>query len=507
MVSIYRNSEPPLCPSEFNLAAYVMSAGKQTPGKVALSVLGADSTQDWTYDALRSAIGGVAAGFHAMGLRPGNKVLMRLGNTVEFPLVFLGAAWAGLVPIPVSSTLTVTEISRIAELVRPHVIVAADGVSLPVSTQLPILTTDDIEAMRMLPPMSPDIGDPNRPGYIVFTSGTSGTPRGIMHAHRAVWARRMMWDGWYGLRSDDRLLHAGAFNWTYTLGTGLMDPWAIGATALIPEQGLPTAIFPKLIADHRATIFAAAPGIYRQMLRSDVIPQMPSLRHGLTAGEKLPDTVQKTWTSKTGLLMHEALGMSECSTFISGSPTRPATGGCLGYVQDGRHIAVLDANGAPVDDAEIGTLAIHRDDPGLMLGYLNDEGLPVLCLKNQWFATGDSVSLTVNGAVHYVGRDDDVLTAGGFRVSPIEVEAALNAHPSITESAVVDAQIATDTRVIAAFYVATSPISDAELQLFLEPVLAPYKRPRIFTQTDALPKSGNGKLNRRALRDGFKETR
>ena len=104
--------------------------------------------------------------------------------------------------------------------------------------------------MRDLPPCAYDMGAPDRPGYIVFTSGSGGTPRAVVHAHRAVWARRMMWDGWYGLRTDDRVLHAGAFNWTYTLGTGLMDPWAIGATALVVAPGAPMSL---LMRRHDAT--------------------------------------------------------------------------------------------------------------------------------------------------------------------------------------------------------------------------------------------------------------
>ena len=96
---------------------------------------------------------------------------------------------------------------------------------------------DALRAMRSLPPCAYAMGDPDRMAYAVYTSGTSGKPRAVAHAHRAIWARQMMFDGWYGIGADDRLLHAGAFNWTFTLGTGLMDPWTVGATALIPEPG------------------------------------------------------------------------------------------------------------------------------------------------------------------------------------------------------------------------------------------------------------------------------
>src|SRR5690606_13333374 len=109
-------------------------------------------------------------------------------------------------------------------------------------------------------------------------------PMAVVHAHRAIIARGMMHDGWEGLTEADRLLHAGAFNWTYTLGTGLMDPWTVGATALIPGAGVQAGRLASLLQQYEATIFAAAPGVYRQMLRA-ALPALPHLRHGLSAGE------------------------------------------------------------------------------------------------------------------------------------------------------------------------------------------------------------------------------
>jgi acyl-coenzyme A synthetase/AMP-(fatty) acid ligase len=166
-------------------------------------------------------------------------------------------------------------------------------------------------------------GDPDRLAYLVFTSGSSGEPKAVAHAHRAVWARRMMVEGWYGLTPEDRLMHAGAFNWTFTLGTGLLDPWAMGATALIPAPGVPVEALPLLLRRHDATILAAAPGVFRRLLRSDGEIALPRLRHGLSAGEKLPEPLRAQWTGVTGTALHEALGMSECSTFLSGAPPAP----------------------------------------------------------------------------------------------------------------------------------------------------------------------------------------
>jgi Acyl-CoA synthetases (AMP-forming)/AMP-acid ligases II len=127
-------------------------------------------------------------------------------------------------------------------------------------------------------------------------------------------------------------MHAGAFNWTYTLGTGLMDPWASGGTALIPDAGVTATQLALLLKRFDVTIFAAAPGVYRQMLRAPMAP-MPHLRHGLSAGEKLPEQTREAWTQATGTKIFEALGMSEVSTYISASPSHPAPAGASGYPQ------------------------------------------------------------------------------------------------------------------------------------------------------------------------------
>ncbi|MCE8441937.1 class I adenylate-forming enzyme family protein, partial [Rhodovulum sulfidophilum] len=340
---------------------------------------------------------------------------------------------------------------------------------------------------------------PDRPAYIVYTSGTSGQPRGVIHAHRAVWARRMMWEGWYGLRADDRLLHAGAFNWTYTLGTGLLDPWTIGATALIPAPGVRPDDLPLLLRRFDATLFAAAPGVYRQMLKKHPQIVLPKLRHGLSAGEKMPETTRSAWREATGTFVYEALGMSECSTFVSGSPARPAPLPASGYPQAGRRIAVLGPDNAPVARGEPGQLAISSRDPGLMLGYLKAEAETRARFDGEWFLTGDMVEMAEDGAIAYLGRGDDMLNAGGVRVSPLEVERALMEHPGIHEVAATEIAVKADTTVIAAFYTGT-PQDEAALAAFAAERLARYKQPRLYVHLDELPKNPNGKLNRRLIR-------
>lgn len=489
-------------PEAFNMAQYVLQHAARLGDKTALAIVTADDTPTsvWSYAQLERAVRGVATGLLEHGLTPGDRVLLRLGNTVDFPLAFLGAIAAGLVPIPSSSQLTGAEITRMTELVAPSLIIAAPDVVLPAPTCCPIIGTDTLHRFIQLPPASYHQGPPDRPGYIIFTSGTSGHARAVLHAHRAIWARQMMWDGWYGITADDRMMHAGAFNWTYTLGTGLMDPWSVGATALIPASGNTTDQMARIMQREKVTIFAAVPGVYRQLLKKNM-PELPHLRHGLSAGEKLPEATRTRWVTQTGKPIHEAFGMSECSTFISGSPTRPASNGTLGFGQAGRHLAVLGNDGSPVPMGKTGTLAIHRSDPGLMLEYLNAPQATAEKLQGDWFLTGDSVSMTETGAFIYDGRSDDIMNAGGYRVSPIEVEAAMAQHPGISDAACIEVSVKADASVIGCFYIPThAPLDDDELSRHAHSLLAHYKCPRLFRPVATLPRSSNNKLSRAILR-------
>ena len=277
------------------------------------------------------------------------------------------------------------------------------------------------------------MGDPNRLGYVVYTSGTSGKPRAVAHAHRAIWARQMMVDGWYGLRPDDRLCHAGAFNWTYTLGTGLMDPWGDGCNCPDPETPAPIWVICYRCCSSTAPRFSPPHrGCSRKILQQPDFPNLPDLRHGLCAGEKLSRHLHERWTETTGTELYEAFGMSECSTFISSSPTHPARGEALGQPQPGRRVAIIGAEG-PVPQGQEGTIAIHRDDPGLMLSYLNAPGEAQARMQGDWFWTGDQGAMAVDGQITYLGRDDDMMNAGGYRVSPVEVESVLARYPRITQ--------------------------------------------------------------------------
>lgn len=501
MQSVVDNTTYPPCPQDFNLAAHVLAAADRTPDKIALAVLRLSGAERWSYGRLKQAILGCATGFQQAGLQKGDRLLMRVGNSVEFPVAYLAAIAVGIVPIPTSSQLTKPEVQVLVDMTDPAAILHDGETACP--TSVPIIRTAQMAEWYGSPPATFDFGDPGRLAYIIFTSGTSGKPRAVCHAHRAIWARGMMLDGWYGLAETDRLMHAGAFNWTYTMGTGLLDPWTRGATALIPARDVSHAQLPLLLKRHEATIFAATPGVYRTVLKSESLT-LPKLRHGLSAGEKLPAAIRDAWQSATGTPIFEAFGMSECSTFISTAPGTPQVAPeSLGWPQPGRRVAILGPHGpAPVGTP--GIIAVHRSDPGLMLGYLDQPEETAARFKDDWFLTGDTGEITENKDILYYGRADDMMNAGGFRVSPLEVEAKLLSHPDIQDVGVTDIEIKPDTRIIAAYYVADAEIDTDVLSRFAASQLARYKQPRLYTRIASLPRNANNKLLRRALPDQSK---
>ena len=501
MLSLFDQGAFAPCPSPFNLAGFVLRHAGNLADKAALEVVGTAGAEVWSYARLEAAVRGTGTGLLQAGLQPGQIVLMRLGNTVDFPIAYLGAIAVGLVPVPTSSQLTKDETAKmIAELAPAAVLRDPEVACAPHARQIDLA---QLQAMRQLPACDYAMGDPDRLAYAVYTSGTSGHPRAVAHAHRAIWARQMMVEGWYDLKPSDRLLHAGAFNWTFTLGTGLMDPWAIGATALIPQANTDPADLPALLRQQRATIFAAAPGVYRKILKQNTPIELPDLRHGLCAGEKLSSHLHSAWQAATHTALYEAYGMSECSTFISSSPAHPARSGALGQPQPGRRVAILGPEG-PVLQGQEGTIAISDRDPGLMLGYLNAPEETAARMQDGWFLTGDQGAMTVDGQISYLGRADDMMNAGGFRVSPIEVETQLSAHPGITQVGVASVEVKTDSHIIVAFYTGPTQLDPAELEAFAASHLARYKQPRAYVHLNMLPSGANGKLLRRALPAYFK---
>lgn len=510
--SLFDEGPPQPCPDRFNMGAHVLRAAARTPDKDALRVLdaGGELLERWSYGALEAAVLGTAAGLRAQGLVRGERVLLRLGNVSDFPILFFGTLAAGGIAVPTSSQLTAREFAAIAADTGPAFVAADPAFETPLPPGARLLGPADWAALRETAPGLAADTAAEEPAFLIFTSGTGGRPKGVLHAHRSAWARRMMWDGWYGLGADDVMLHAGAFNWTYTLGAGLTDPWAAGATTLIATGGPTAAAWPRIAARHGPTIFAAVPGVYRQMLRAggDLAAAFATLRHGLTAGERMPDALAEAWVAATGKPVYEALGMSEVSTYVSAGPTVPRRASRAGRPQRGRRVAVLDEARRVVPVGTAGELAVSRHDPGLMLGYWRRPQETEAAFCGEWFLTGDRVRMDADGYVEHLGRVDEVMTALGYRVSPAEVEQALADHGAVAEVAVAELPVRADLSLIAAFVVPRGAWPGEEaLAAHAASALAAYKCPRVWIEVEALPRTANGKLLRRALVEAHRRDR
>ena len=494
----------------FNAARHCLEENARLRGdKTALVMVGdAGTVQRLTYAEADRAVRGIAAGLLALGLQRGDRVMIRMGNEPDYVLVYFGALAAGLVALPSSPQLTPAEAAFLMDNAEVAAIaIGHDSVVDPSSLgSRRLLRPEAIAGMKAGAPLDAYVDTAaDDPATLVYTSGTTSAPKGVLHAHRSIWGRQPMHAHWLGLTESDVMLHAGTMNWTYTLGVGITDPWSCGATSVIYNGPRDRGIWPALIASQRATLFAAVPSVYRQILKYADLGQhdLSSLRHGLTAGEALPPDLLAAWTEATGKPLYEALGMSEISTYVSSGPTIPVRPGSPGKPQPGRHIAILPVEGVPepLPQGETGLLAVHRSEPGLMLGYWNRPDEEAAVMRGDWFAGGDRASLDADGYLWFHGRNDDLMNAMGYRVSPNEVESVLGSHPDVAEVGVAELTVRAGIAVIAGFVVLKpGAVPDADgLIVWCKERLAAYKCPREIRFLDALPRTANGKVQRKRL--------
>ncbi len=505
---------PPLViPERFNMARYCLAqSASRLPTKPALVVIDDPDPQTppletWTFAQMEDAVLRVAAALEDLGLKPGDRILIRLDNTSTYPILYFGAIAAGLIAVATSSQLTAAEADFLMQDSAPRAVALAphlprgdipDGVVMLEEATV----RDMIHYARRGSYADTRAEDP---AYLLYTSGTTARPKGVVHAHRVALGRSRTYQGWYGIRPDDVMLHAGAFNWTYTLGTGLIDPWANGVTSTIFVGEKTPEVWPAVIRKAGATLFAAVPGLFRQILKYappgplDVSP----LRHGLIAGEAPAPSLFADWHARTGTELYEALGMSEISTYVSTCPGMARKDGSPGRAQPGRRVAVLPVESGtdPLPSGEEGLLAVHRSDPGLMLGYWNRSDEEAEVYRGEWFLGGDLAIIDADGYIFHQGRANDVMKALGYRVSPLEVETAIAQHPDVAEVACAEISPREGVTVIGAFLVAKPghTVDAGSVLAFAKERLAQYKCPREIMVVDALPRTPNGKVKRSEL--------
>jgi acyl-coenzyme A synthetase/AMP-(fatty) acid ligase len=302
------------------------------------------------------------------------------------------------------------------------------------------------------------------------------------------------------------VLHSGRFNWTYVLGTGLMDPLFQGHTVIAHEgSGCPDT-WPRLIKQHKATIFVAVPAVYRRILertnasRADV----PTLRHCMSAGEGVAPALLGSWRDRFGLEIYEALGMSEISYYVSNSVHAPVVPGSVGKPQPGHRVEVLEPETLqPAAPGHRGVIAVRSDDPGLFLRYWGSCE-PDTAKRAPWFVTGDWGHFDSAGYLWLSGRSDEQINSFGHRVSPLEVERVLANHPDVADCACVGQRAGESSLVVAYCILRGGPHSSGtsvaeHILNFGVERLARYKAPRIIYLVEDLPRTRNGKIQRHRL--------
>ena len=510
-----------------NLARWCLEGRAGDPalaGAAAFTFVDAEAgDRSWTSAEVWERVQGIGRGLLALGLEPGERVLVRLPHSPEYAFAFFGATVAGLVPIPASPMLTAEETEFLlsdsgarAVVATPELVPAGfDGV-VALDGELAGLDGSGGDGSGGLPETRAE-----DPAFLIYTSGTTSRPKGVLHAHRTVRGRALMREGWQGFERGDVTLHAGTLNWSYTLGVGLMDAWAAGAHAVLRGGTSDATAWAPLIERLGVTVFVAVPTVYRQLLKygRPEDHDLSSLRHVLCAGEALTPALYEEWRARVGTEMYESLGMTEISTYISSGPVTPVRVGSPGRPQPGRRVAILAEESDPTEPlaagsteplaaGDVGLLAVHRSDPGLMLGYWNRPEEEAAVFRGEWFVGGDRAAIDEDGYVHFHGRADDVIKSFGYRLSPVEIEAALESHPDVAEAAVVGFAIDEQKTLVTACVVPASPgaLTREALEAHAAAHLAEYKRPHEYRFLEALPRTRNGKVQRSALLAQLRET-
>jgi acyl-coenzyme A synthetase/AMP-(fatty) acid ligase len=490
-VTAAATSNPP-----YNLATECLRAHAEAPSSAsrpAFSFVDGARGDRWTYAEAWAEVQRIGRGLLARGVAPGSRVLVRLPHSPQYAFAFFGANVAGLVPIPASPQLTDEEARFLAEDSGAAVLIA-DGAGRLDGFGGLVLSSDDlanIDGPGSLPETRAE-----DPAYMLYTSGTTARPKGVLHAQRVLRARAWMrGEAWQGLGPTDTTLHAGTLNWSYTLGVGLMDPWCAGAHAVLCTGGVAPAQWPEIIAQQGVTVFAAVPTVYRQMLKygRPEDADLRAFRHGLCAGEALPPAVAREWRERTGSPLYESLGMTEVSTYVSSGPGVPVREGSPGRPQPGRRVAILaedDAQGAaPLSLGRDGLLAVHRSAE------------EAEAFRGEWFTGGDRASIDADGYVWFHGRADDAIKSFGYRLSPVEIESAIASYPGVADVAVVGRAIDAEKTIVTACLVAEpgARMDESALREHAARHLAGYKQPHEYRFVETLPRTANGKLQRAVL--------
>lgn len=515
----------------FNIGAACTDKHLNTPVAQAIAMIVEDDVQGTsqiTFEQLAKRTDQFAQLLRNLQVNVGERVLIRLPNCLDYPTAFLGTMKRGAISVPTSTLLTAEEVAYLARDSNAAVLVTdkaawpalQDHLSgLPNLKHVFLSGTGEIakhatlnvcdlaaalSAIETCSGTHPTAAED--PAYLVYTSGTTGYPKGVLHAHRALIGREPAAKYWFNFSDNlqDRIMHSGKFNWTYVLGTGLMDPLYLGKTVIVHEGKNDADLWTRLIAKHSATIFVGVPTIYRQIIQKSSAQQadVTSLRHCMSAGEHLSDEVLQQWRARFGQDIYEAVGMSEFSYYLSQSTFRPIRAGSAGFPQPGHAIKLLNPETLEeVEQGEEGMICVPDNDPGLFLRYWNLDEETAKYKHDGWFFTGDYARYDEDGYIWFLGRKDDIIKSFGYRVSPYEIERVYKSHPAVADCAAVGEELEKD-KLLVVTYVILQPnleVTADELLAFGKQHLAAYKTPKTVYLTKDFPRTKNGKILRKDI--------
>jgi len=512
--------QPPAPPSTFNFAQHLIEVNARHPAKTAFI----DDVGTLSYGQLSERVRRFAAVLQALGLRREERVLLLMHDSRDWAVCFLGALYAGVVPVAVNTLLTAGDYAYMLQHSRAQAVLVS-GALLPTVRQamgqgghevahLVVSrpagelgeNAQDIEtliaAQAPLAHCAPTGCDD--PGFWLYSSGSTGRPKGTTHTHANLyWTAELYGKPILGLNEKDICFSAAKMFFAYGLGNALTFPLSVGATVvLMAERPTPEATFQRWKA-HQPTVFFGAPTGFAGMLASPHLPAKSeiALRLCSSAGEALPAELGERFTAHYGVEIIDGIGSTEMlHIYLSNQPGRVRYG-TTGWPVPGYEVELRGEDGQAVPDGEPGELFIQGPSAALM--YWGNRAKSRETFQGGWTKSGDKYVRNADGSYTYSGRSDDMLKVSGIYVSPFEVEATLVQHPAVLEAAVIgmtDGEGLTKTK---AFVVLKNgqAVDEATLKAFVKERLAPYKYPRMIEFLDELPKTATGKIQRFKLRE------
>ena len=473
-----------------------------------------------SYRDVAALVDRVAAAFLRAGVQPERRVLLVLPDSPELAAAYLAAMKIGAVAVPCNTLLRPADYAYFADESRASLVVTARsvlervepalaGVKLALVAGLgadrgPLRDLDRFlgETQHASVEAAPTHGD--EPAFWLWTSGSTGKPKAAVHAHQdwphccEAYAGAVV-----GLRADDRNYSASKLFHAYGLGNSLAFPFWVGAaTILRAERPTPDLVY-QTIAEARPTIFYGVPTLYAAMLQAKDEPEMKSLRLCVSAGESLPGDLFRRWKERFGTEILDGIGSTEVLHIYVSTRAGSAKPGSTGEPVEGYQVRIADEQGRDVPRGETGDLLVRG--PSTALYYWNRREQTRQKMRGEWFVSGDKFRQSEDGEYHYVGRSDDMFKVGGEWVSPVEVEAALVAHPAVLEAAVVAQErgglLRCAAHVVLVAGRASEPKLADELREHVRGRCAGYMVPKDVVFVTELPKTATGKIQRYLLRE------